>query len=126
MLRVGVDLIEVERIERALARHGERFYARFFTEREREQCGGDPARLAARFAAKEAAAKALGCGIGPVRWVEIEIELEGNGRPRLVLHGAARDRAAMLGWRTVEVSLSHTKDHAIAFVVALAPLHPQG
>lgn len=118
MLRIGVDLIEVERIERALTRHGERFYARFFTACEREQCGGVPARLAARFAAKEAAAKALGCGIGDVRWVEIEIESDANGRPRLVLHGAARDRAAMLGLASWEVSLSHTHEHAIAFVVA--------
>ena len=118
MLRIGVDMIEVERIERALARHGERFYSRFFTARAREQCDGVPARLAVRFAAKEAAAKALGCGIGTVRWVDIEIESEANGRPRLLLHGAARDRAAMLGLTSWEVSLSHTHEHAIAFVVA--------
>jgi len=118
-MRIGVDLIEVERVERAMARHGDRFFRRFFTERERQQSGEIPARLAARFAAKEAAAKALGCGIGTVRWVEIEIDSDDNGRPRLILHGAARERAAALGLEHWEVSLSHTHQHAIAFVVAL-------
>jgi len=124
MLRIGVDLIEVARVARAMARHGERFYARFFTERERIQCGGSPARLAARFAAKEAVSKALGCGIGVVRWTDIEIESEDNGRPHLRLHGAALERAAALGLGSWEVSLSHTHEHAIAFVVAQAAPGP--
>lgn len=120
MLRIGVDLIEVERVERAMARHGERFFRRFFTAREQAECNGVAARLAARFAAKEAAAKALGCGIGVVRWIDIEIESEANGRPRLILHGAAQERAVTLGLALWEVSLSHTHEHAIAFVTALA------
>ncbi|RPJ00045.1 MAG: 4'-phosphopantetheinyl transferase superfamily protein, partial [Chloroflexi bacterium] len=73
MLRIGVDMIEIERIRQAMERHGERFFARFFTATEREQSCEIPARLAARFAAKEAAAKALGTGIGDVCWVDIEI-----------------------------------------------------
>jgi holo-[acyl-carrier protein] synthase len=119
MLRIGVDMIEVERIEQAMARHGERFLARFFTPNERVQCQENAARLAARFAAKEAAAKALGTGIGDVRWVEIEVCSDERGRPELLLHGAAAQLASELGLHNWQVSLSHTQGYAIAFVVAL-------
>src|SRR5689334_22687161 len=118
MLRVGVDLMDVERVAHGLERYGERFYARFFTENERAQCGGQPARLAARFAAKEATAKALGTGIGDVGWVEIEVDCDGRGRPFLRLHGNAARIAAELGLTAWDISLSHTKEQAIAFVVA--------
>ncbi|MCC7206335.1 MAG: holo-ACP synthase [Anaerolineae bacterium] len=117
-LRIGVDMMEIDRIARALERHGERFYSRFFTPDERRQCDGQPRRLAARFAAKEAVAKALGTGIGDVRWVEIEIAVEPNGRPVVRLHGAAAALADQLGLHTWEISLSHTRDTAIAMVVA--------
>lgn len=120
MLRTGVDLIEVARIERAMQRHGERFFRRFFTEQERADCAGRAASLAARFAAKEAVAKALGTGIGQVRWVEIEIVAGPERRPELRLHGAARELAEALGLREWSVSLSHTHEHAIAFVAAQA------
>jgi holo-[acyl-carrier protein] synthase len=119
MLRIGVDLIEVERIQQAIERHGDRFYARFFTPTEREQSGEIPARLAARFAAKEAAAKALGTGIGDVCWVDIEVLSDERGRPHLKLHRAAEQLAADLGLSIWQVSLSHTHDHAVAFVVAM-------
>jgi holo-[acyl-carrier protein] synthase len=118
MLRVGVDLMDVERIARGLERYGERFYARFFTESERTQCEGNPQRLAARFAAKEATAKALGTGIGDVKWTEIEVDCDDRGRPRLRLHGNAAQIAAELGLTTWDISLSHTPQQAIAFVVA--------
>jgi len=118
MLRIGVDLIEVERIRQASGRHGERFFARFFTATERAQCGDNAARLAARFAAKEAAAKALGTGIGVVRWLDIEIDSDDGGQPHLHLHGAAAARAAQMGLEAWQVSLSHTREHAMAFVVA--------
>jgi holo-[acyl-carrier protein] synthase len=118
MLRVGVDLMDVERIARGLERYGDRFYARFFTAGERNQCEGHPARLAARFAAKEATAKALGTGIGDVSWTEIEVDCDGRGRPLLRLHGNAARIAADLGLTNWEISLSHTHDKAIAFVVA--------
>ncbi len=118
-LRIGVDMIEVERIAASLDRHGERFYRRFFTAAEREICNGQPHRLAARIAGKEAVGKALGTGIGDVRWVDIEILGDERGRPILRLHGAAAARAAALGLRTWEVSLSHTEQQAIAFVVAM-------
>lgn len=117
MLRIGVDMIEVYRIEAAMERFGERFYARFFTAIEREQAHGVPSRLAARFAAKEATAKALGTGIGDVSWVDIEVESDGRGRPHLHLYNAAAELATELGLDHWQVSLSHTSEHAIAFVV---------
>jgi len=119
MLRTGVDIIEVERIRRAAERHGERFYQRFYTPAERAYCGERFAALAARFAAKEAAAKALGTGIGDMRWVDIEVVNDDRGRPELVLHAVAADLAAALGLTEWSVSLSHTHEHAIAFVVAI-------
>jgi holo-[acyl-carrier protein] synthase len=120
MLRVGIDMIEVSRIERGIERHGERFYNRFFTPAERTYCGGKVRSLAARFAAKEAVAKAFGTGIGDIRWVEIEILADERRRPTLHLHGDAKKMADELGLTTWDVSLSHTETHAIAMVVALA------
>lgn len=118
-LRIGVDMIEIERIERAAARHGERFYRRFFTEQERAICQDQPRRLAARVAAKEAVAKAFGTGIGDMRWVEIEIVQDARGRPEVRLHGDAAKLAESMGLTHWEISLSHTQDHAIAFAVAM-------
>jgi len=115
----GVDLIEVERIRQVVARHGKRFLRRVFTARELAQVGQNTSSLAARFAAKEAVAKALCTGIGEVGWKDVEI-LRGEARePRLHLHGAAVRRAEELGLDRWSVSLSHTREHAIAFVVAL-------
>ena len=117
MLRVGLDLISIARVERARDRFGERFYARFFTPEEVAICGDDPLRLAARIAAKEAGAKALGCGIGDVRWVDIEVSRDERQRPLLRLHGAALTLAQDLGLREWEVSLTHENDRAAAVVV---------
>ena len=117
-LRIGVDMIEIERVERAAARHGERFYKRFFTEQELAVCKGQPFRLAARVAAKEAIAKAFGTGIGDIRWVEIEIVSDERGRPEVRLHGDAAQLAEEMGLTHWEISLSHSKDNAIAFAVA--------
>ena len=119
MLRTGVDMIEVARIQRAMERHGERFFARFFTPRERAQTGGAATRLAARFAAKEAVAKALGTGIGDICWVDVEVVVGERGRPHLELHDKARILADALGLHEWDISLSHTGEYAIAFVVAL-------
>lgn len=117
-LAVGVDLVEVARVRGAWERHGERFLARVFTVGERADCGGRIASLAARFAAKEAAAKALGTGIGAVGWRDIEVRTEGGGRPTLILHAAAAAAARTLGLPEWHVSLSHTHTLAIAYVVA--------
>ncbi len=117
MLRVGVDMIEIARVERAIQRHGERFLRRMFTAGERDYCGGRINSLAARVAAKEAVAKALGTGIGAVRWVEIEVLADANSRPLLILHGDAAALATQLGLHQWDISLSHTRDQAVAFVV---------
>ncbi len=119
MLRVGLDLVSVSRVERARARFGERFDRRFFTPAEREICGGQAQRLAARIAAKEAAAKALGCGIGDIGWLDVEVLHDDLRRPLLCLHGPAERLAASLGLREWEVSLTHEGDMAAALVVML-------
>jgi holo-[acyl-carrier protein] synthase len=118
-LSTGVDLVDIDRIREAIERHGQRFIARIFTETEQHECGGRIASLAARFAAKEAAAKALGCGIGDVRWLDIEVRSDENKAPFLVLHGAGETLARESGLLTWSVSLSHTGSQAVAFVVAL-------
>lgn len=120
MLRVGVDLMDVARVARTMERYGERFYARFFTPAERAACEEQPHRLAARIAVKEAVAKALGTGIGDVKWTEIEVDCDERGRPLLRLHGNALAISTELGLSTWDISLSHTHDQAVAFVVALA------
>jgi holo-[acyl-carrier protein] synthase len=126
MLVTGVDLIEIGRIERAQRRHGERFYRRFFTPREVDFCAGDPARLAGRFAVKEAVAKALGTGIGDFTWTDVEVVCDSRGRPELVLHKHARDLAAQLGLGEWSISLAHTATHAVAFAVAFGREHSAG
>lgn len=116
---VGIDIIEIARIERTLADFGDRFLQRVYTERERERYGSRPAELAARFAAKEATSKALGTGIRGIRWREMEILSNRRGKPVLVLHGGAAARAEQLGLVAFDVSLTHSRTDAMAFVVAL-------
>jgi holo-[acyl-carrier protein] synthase len=118
-LRTGVDLMEVSRVRSAIERHGDKFIARIFTEFEQRECGGRFDSLAARFAAKEATAKALGCGIGDVRWLDIEIRSDEKKAPHLYLYGEGEKMAKELGLSNWSVSLSHTETHAIAFVVAI-------
>lgn len=120
MLVSGIDLIEVSRIERGIARHGQRFLDRFFTPQEQAFCAGRTASLAGRFAVKEAVGKALGTGIGDVSWVEIEVVCDGRGRPELVLHGSARQLAEQIGLSQWSISLSHTQTHAIGLAVAMS------
>lgn len=116
-MRVGVDLIEITRVERALARQGQRFADRVFTPQEQAYCNGRAASLAGRFAIKEAVAKALGTGIGDVAWLDIEVVCEDNGRPTLQLHRAAAELAAELGLEEWAISISHSQSHAIGFVI---------
>ena len=120
MLRCGIDMIEHERVEAGIARLGERFLNRFFTAGEREDCDDKPHRLAARLAAKEAVAKALGTGIGDVSWKEIEIRVNNpRKRPVLILHGAAAKLAEEMGLTKWDVSLTHTREYASAMAVAM-------
>jgi holo-[acyl-carrier protein] synthase len=117
-MRSGVDMIEVERIDRAILRYGDRFFHRFFTEQELIDAAGSTPALAARFAAKEAVSKALGTGIGEVGWKDIEIINGPRRAPVLRLHGNARRLASHEGLRSWTVSLSHTHQHAIAVAMA--------
>jgi holo-[acyl-carrier protein] synthase len=117
-LATGVDLIDIARIREAIERHGGRFVSRIFTEAEQSDCGGRISSYAARFAAKEAVSKALGCGIGDVSWLDIEIRSDEKKAPYLVLHGEGERLARELGLANWSVSLSHTESQAIAFVVA--------
>lgn len=119
ILRTGVDLIEISRVAEAIERHGERFLNRVFTGLEQRECAGRVSSLAVRFAAKEAAAKALGCGIGDVKWLEIEVCSDERKAPYLVITGEGKILAKEQGLTNWSVSLSHTENMAIAFVVAL-------
>jgi holo-[acyl-carrier protein] synthase len=123
MLTTGVDLIEIARIERALKNHGERFLSRVFTENEVLYCRGRVPELAARFAAKEAVSKALGVGMrvlahDGIFWKNVEVIGDHRGKPIVRLFGRAAERAEELGLSEWAVSLTHTKEHAMAFVVA--------
>jgi holo-[acyl-carrier protein] synthase len=119
MVAVGVDMIEVDRIERTLDRHGARFLDRVFTAQEQATCGRQANRLAARFAIKEAVGKALGTGIGDAGWKDIEVINDERGRPQLILHNRATTLAEENGLHKWSISMSHTDKHAIGMVVAL-------
>lgn len=119
---LGIDLVDVPRVRALLERHGDRFKERTFTAGEIAYCEScaDPAmHYAARFAAKEAAAKALGTGLWAegVDWKDFEVTRTANGRPGLRLHHAAASHAAALGVRVTHLSLSHTRELAIAHVI---------
>lgn len=119
---LGVDVVEVSRIERAVARWGDTFVRRIYTPGEIARVEAGVARgprLAARFAAKEAVMKALGIGWRALAWREIEIASDASGRPVVTLHGAARRIAEERGITGVLVALSHTHEHAVANAVAL-------
>lgn len=116
----GVDLIEIGRIAAVLERHPKRFLDKVFTAAEIAYCRGRVPELAVRFAAKEAISKALGTGLKGVYFREMEIHNDLRGKPLVRLHGAAARRAGELGIESLEVSLSHTAELAIAQVVGLA------
>jgi holo-[acyl-carrier protein] synthase len=121
VLGVGTDLIEIARIQQSVARFGDRFLQRVFTQREIAYCRrkkNAAESFAARFAAKEAGAKALGTGISQgVAWLELEVARLPSGRPTLQLTGRAAQRARDLGVVTVSLSLTHSRDIALAVVV---------
>lgn len=120
---IGIDVVEVRRIEQALARWGDSFVARIFTPDEDERARHPRARsmrLAARFAAKEAVMKALGLGWRTMAWREIEIRNDSLGRPSVVLRGGAARAAAQRGVGSIHVTLSHTHGLALASALALA------
>lgn len=117
-VEVGIDIIEIERIGRVLEKFGDRFLNRIYTDTERQRYGTRVPELAARFAAKEATMKALGTGIRGVRWRDIETLSNRRGKPILVLHGTARDRAELLGFVHFSISLTHSRTDSMATVIA--------
>ena len=117
MLCTGVDIIEIQRIRWVLERWGDRFLRRIYTDGEIAYCRGRAPNLAARFAAKEAGMKALGTGVRGVGWKDIEVGRRKGGAPFIQLHGRALLRAEVLGVKELSLSLSHSRDYAVAFVV---------
>ena len=121
VLGIGVDIVQVERIQHSLDRFGERFMKRVFTEGEIAYCISMkfPARhFAARFAAKEAVSKAFGTGIGKAMgWKDIDVHRKSSGEPYVVLEGGAKELADSRQVTKVSISLSHTEHHAMAVIV---------
>lgn len=120
ILGLGLDLVEIERIQRAVERHGAAFLDRVFTPAEQETYRGNYARLAARWAAKEAVAKAFGTGLGAaMNWNEIGVVSAANGAPFVVLTGAAAETARTRGVHKILITLTHTLTTAGASVILL-------
>ena len=122
ILGTGSDLMEIDRIRQSLERYGDRFLQRVFTATEVEYCRrkmrNAAESFAARFAAKEAAAKALGTGIAQgVAWTEIEVRRAPGRRPTIHFTGRAAERAARMGVRSAHLTLSHSRETALAVVV---------
>ncbi len=113
----GIDIIERARIKKAIARWGEAFLHRVYTDSELRLYGKSPSSLAARFAGKEAVMKALGTGVKGISWKEIEILAEPSGKPWVRLTGKAQVKATGLGLTNLAISLSHSREYAVAFVV---------
>jgi len=117
----GIDIAEVERVRRAIERFGGRFLQRIYTAGEMRYCDAKANRFeryAARFAAKEAAMKALGTGWNHgVRWVDCEVVRMPGGRPTISFHGRAGEFASKLGVKNAALSISHTAEQAIAQVI---------
>ena len=118
MLTTGVDIIEIHRIKQVLDRYGERFLNRLFTPNEIDYCRGRAPNLAGRFAAKEATMKALGTGARGVSWKDIEVVRADSGAPSVKLYGRAENRAEWLHVIEISVSISHSREYAVAFAVA--------
>lgn len=121
LFKVGSDICSIERIKAVYERHGERFLNRILTEAEKNYALSSKkdflAKVAARFAAKEATAKVLGTGFIGVSWKEIEVVRKPSGAPTLKLSGRAAARASQLGLVGLELTMSHEREYAIAFVL---------
>ena len=121
----GVDMIEIQRVKDSIDKYGESFLRKVFTRGEINYCESrkraDIESYAARFAAKEAVSKALGTGIARgVSFKGIELVISEEGKPKVVLHGMAREKYIDMGGASIDISLSHSKDYATAFAVLLA------
>lgn len=123
LLRTGVDICSVARVREVYQKFGEKFLRRILTDKEAAYVKSSNhhlvTRLAARFAAKEAMLKVLGTGIVGVGWREIEVSRAPSGEPSIVLHGRAKVLSERLGLSKIAISMSHEKEYAVAFVVAM-------
>jgi holo-[acyl-carrier protein] synthase len=116
-LSIGVDIVEIESIKKAISCYQDAFLNRIYTNTELNYCNNMPSRLAGRFAAKEALIKVLGTGGFGVNWKEIEIISTESGAPEIQLTGKVKDKASLIGITGFSLSLSHEKKYAIACVV---------
>ena len=119
----GVDIIECPRMDKMLSRHGDRLLHRVFTEHEQAYCQKHKERiqhLAGRFAAKEAVIKALGTGMrGRMKWTDVQIANDDLGKPEIILSGESALLAERMGVAKILISISHTREHAVASAIAL-------
>lgn len=118
---IGVDLVEIERIQGVLRRYPDRFRRRVLTEHENRYCGKRIECVAGRWAAKEAISKVLGLGVRGVGWREIEVLPNRAGQPQVHLHARAAARAEAMGLDEVSVSISHERSMAVAVAIAHRP-----
>lgn len=120
---IGTDIIECDRIEQMLAKHGDVFLARVYTAGEIEYCSGRKAAIqhyAGRWAAKEAVLKALGTGWAHgIQWTDVEVVNQQGGKPNIVLTGVAKELSAQQGIRQMMISISHCKSYAVAYATAI-------
>jgi holo-[acyl-carrier protein] synthase len=116
-LAVGIDIIEIKRIEDAILEWQDSFLFKVYTKAELSSCNNAVSSLAARFAAKEAVMKALGTGTVGMRWPDIEIMSDSNGLPVVQLHGSAYEKSLELGIQEFSISISHSDIHAVAVVI---------
>ena len=119
---IGVDIVETERIRAAIAKDGDKFVKRLFSEWEIDYCGAKPEpaqHYAARFAAKEAVVKAFGNASEEEgwRWPEVEVRNDDYGKPQIKLYGEAEKQARDMGAKAIKLTLSHSREHAVAFVL---------
>lgn len=124
ILGIGTDIIECERIDRMVRRHGDHFLRRVYTEQEIRYCAdrkNADQHYAGRWAAKEAVLKALGTGwIAGIAWTDVEVGHAEGGRPIILLHGGAAKIAEEQGVLEIRISITHCKSHAVAFALSLA------
>ena len=115
---IGIDIIEISRVQSVITRWGDHFLHRVYTESELALCRGRAPALAARFAAKEAVMKAFGTGTRGAGWRDIEVLSDSEGKPIVNLYGRAREKADRLDFGQLAISLSHSREHAVACVTA--------
>lgn len=117
MIYTGVDIIEINRVAKVRDSYPRRFMEKVFTPSERAYARSRAPQLASRFAAKEAVMKALGTGVRGVPWKSVEVTRKRGGPPEIVLHGSAKERSEKMGVTRIALSLSHSKEFAVASVV---------